>query len=143
MHWDRMQGQAREDLAMMPLPVTLASAAAAALVNIWLSARVVTARRPLKISVGDGGDDVVLRRMRAHANFAENMPIFLILLAALEIAGGDRTILVPAAIAFVIARIAHGIGMDGGSVARLRMLGMMTTTIAILLLAGYAILMAL
>jgi len=128
---------------MMPLPVTLAAAAAAALVNIWLSARVVTARRPLKISVGDGGDDVVLRRMRAHANFAENMPIFLILLAALEIAGGDRTILVPAAIAFVIARIAHGIGMDGGSVARLRMLGMMTTTIAILLLAGYAILMAL
>ena len=128
---------------MMPLPVTLATAAAAALVNIWLSARVVTARRPLKISVGDGGDDVVLRRMRAHANFAENMPIFLILLAALEIAGGDRTIVVPAAIAFVIARIAHGIGMDGGSVARLRMLGMMTTTIAILLLAGYAILMAL
>ena len=128
---------------MMPLPVTLAAAAAAALVNIWLSARVVTARRPLKISVGDGGDDVVLRRMRAHANFAENMPIFLILLAALEIAGGDRTIVVPAAIAFVIARIAHGIGMDGGSVARLRMLGMMTTTIAILLLAGYAILMAL
>ena len=128
---------------MMPLPITLASAAAAALVNIWLSARVVTARRPLKISVGDGGDDVVLRRMRAHANFAENMPIFLILLAALEIAGGDRTILVATATAFVIARIAHGIGMDGGSVARLRMLGMMTTTIAILLLAGYAILMAL
>jgi uncharacterized membrane protein YecN with MAPEG domain len=126
---------------MMPLPVTLASAAAAALVNIWLSARVVTARRPLKISVGDGGSDVVLRRMRAHANFAENMPIFLILLGALEIAGGNRTILVPAAIAFVIARIAHGIGMDGGSVALLRMLGMMTTTIAILVLAGYAIMM--
>ena len=128
---------------MMPLPITLASAAAAALVNIWLSARVVTARRPLKISVGDGGDDVVLRRMRAHANFAENMPIFLILLAALEIAGGDRTILVATATAFVIARIAHGIGMDGGAAARLRMLGMMTTTIAILVLAGYAILMAL
>jgi hypothetical protein len=33
--------------------------------------------------------------------------------------------------------------MDGGAVARLRMLGMMTTTIAILVLAGYAILMAL
>jgi hypothetical protein len=47
------------------------------------------------------------------------------LLAALEIAGGDPTILVPAAIAFVIARIAHGFGMDGRAAARLRMLGMM------------------
>jgi uncharacterized membrane protein YecN with MAPEG domain len=123
---------------MTILPVTLAAAAAAAVLHIWLSARVIAARRPLKIGVGDGGSEAVLRRMRAHANFAENMPIFLILLFALELAGGNRTILFVAVVAFVLARIAHGIGMDGGSLARLRNVGVITSTLSILALAGYA-----
>lgn len=126
----------------MSLPITLSTAAAAAILHIWLSARVVWARRGLNISVGDGGHEAVLRRMRAHANFAENMPIFLILLAAIEISGGNRLILLAASFAFVLARIAHGLGMDGGSLTRLRMVGMMTNTIVIGLLAVYAVYLA-
>ena len=76
----------------MILPITLTIAGAAAILHIWLSLRVGRLRRPLKIGVGDGGNEVLLRRMRAHANFAENMPIFLILLGLIELAGGDRTI---------------------------------------------------
>jgi len=72
--------KSREERAMT-LPITLSTAAAAAFLHIWLSGRVVQARRGLNISVGDGGNEAVLRRMRAHANFAENIPIFLILLA--------------------------------------------------------------
>jgi uncharacterized membrane protein YecN with MAPEG domain len=131
-----------EKLAMTLLPVTLATAAAAAVLHIWLSMRVVLARAPLKISVGDGGSEAVLRRMRAHANFAENMPIFLIMLFALDLAGANRTILFVVAIAFVLARIAHGLGMDGGSLVRLRSVGMITSTLAILGLAVYAIVLA-
>jgi len=127
---------------MTILPVTLATAAAAAVLHIWLSARVVLARRPLKISVGDGGSEIVLRRMRSHANFAENAPIFLILLAAIELAGGNPSILWIVAAAFVLARIAHGLGMDGGSRKLLRMLGMMTSTLAIVVLAVYAVILA-
>jgi uncharacterized membrane protein YecN with MAPEG domain len=127
---------------MILLPVTLTTAAAAAVLHIWLSARVVASRMPLKISVGDGGSEAVLRRMRAHANFGENMPIFLILLLTLELAGGNRTILLLVAVAFVLARIAHGFGMDGGSLARLRSVGVMTSTLAILVLTGYAIVLA-
>ena len=50
--------------------------------------------------------------MRAHGNYAENMPIFLILLALLELARGDRMILWAAAIAFILARLLHAFGMD-------------------------------
>ena len=124
---------------MILLPVTLATAAAAAALNIWLSARVVLARRPLKISVGDGGSEAVLRRMRAHANFAEYAPIFLILLAAIELAGGNARILWIVAVAFVLARVSHGLGMDAGSPRVLRMIGMMTTTLVSVGLAAYAI----
>ena len=74
----------------MILPITLTIAGAAAILHVWLSLRVSRLRRPLKIGVGDGGNEVLLRRMRAHGNFAENMPIFLILLGLLELAtGGD------------------------------------------------------
>ena len=128
---------------MTLLPITLSTAAAAAVLNIWLSARVIGARRPLKISVGDGGSDAVLRRMRAHANFAEYAPIFLILLAAIELGGGNPLALWIVAAAFILARIAHGLGMDEGSPKLLRMLGMMTTTVVTVGLAAYAVVLVL
>lgn len=127
---------------MILLPVTLAAAAAAVLVNMWLGWRVVTARRDAHVSIGDGGNEAVLRRMRAHANFAEYAPIFLILLAALELAGANRPLLIAAALAFILARVAHGIGMDGGPLTRFRAVGMMTSTLASVALAGWAAVVA-
>lgn len=128
---------------MTPLPVTLLAAAAAAFLNTWLGWRIATLRAALKVSVGDGGEDALLRRMRAQANFIENAPIFLILLVALELSGGNRWLLASAAAAFLLARVAHGVGMDGGAVARWRAVGMMTQTLALAVLAVYAIVCAL
>jgi uncharacterized membrane protein YecN with MAPEG domain len=54
----------------------------------------------------------VRTRMRSHANFAENTPIFLILLALVEMARGSATWLWVAAILYILARIAHAFGMD-------------------------------
>jgi uncharacterized protein len=124
---------------MIILPITLTIAGACALLHLWLASRIVRARRPLKISVGDGGDEGVLRRMRAHANFAENTPLFLILLGLIEIAGGDKNILWGVGIAFVLARIAHGFGMDRRELGRWRMIGSVLSTILLLGLAGWAL----
>ena len=54
---------------MTILPVTLLSAAAAVFVNIWLGLRIGQLRGQFKVSVGDGGHEPLLRRMRAQANF--------------------------------------------------------------------------
>src|SRR5215213_5717431 len=75
---------------MTPVPVTLATAAAAVFVNLWLGWRVITARRDAGVRLGDGGNEAVLRRMRAQANFIENAPFFLILLGGLELSGAMR-----------------------------------------------------
>ena len=68
---------------MTVLPVTLAAAAAAAVLNIWLSIRIGAVRRALGISVGDGGSEALQRRMRAQFNYVENTAFVLVLIAAI------------------------------------------------------------
>jgi uncharacterized membrane protein YecN with MAPEG domain len=84
----------------------------------------------------------VLRRMRAQANFIENAPLFLILLGGLELSGGNRLALGVIAAAFILARIAHPIGMDGPHLFRWRMVGMMTSVFAVVALSLWAVLCA-
>jgi uncharacterized membrane protein YecN with MAPEG domain len=127
---------------MTPIPVTLLTAAAAVALNIWLGARVMKSRRDNAVKIGDGGNEAVLRRMRAQANFIENGPFFLILLGGLELSGASRAALGAIAAAFILARIAHPIGMDGPQLWRWRMIGMMTTVFAIVALSIWAIVCA-
>ena len=69
------------------ISVTPIYAGLIALLFLVLSFRVVGARRSTKTSVGDGGNEVMLKRMRVQANCAEYAPIGLILLALAELQG--------------------------------------------------------
>jgi uncharacterized membrane protein YecN with MAPEG domain len=123
----------------MILPITLTIAGAAALVNIWLGGRVGRMRVLHKVSIGDGGVEPLTRRMRAQANFVENAPFFLILLGLVELAKGSQLGLWIVGALFILARIAHGFGMDQPSPSRLRMIGIIMTAILLVGLALYAI----
>lgn len=123
----------------MLLPVTLTIAGAAALLHIWLSLRVSQVRRRQGVLVGDGGHRGLSARMRAHANFAENAPIALILLALTELAGANAVFLWACGIAFVLARIAHAFGMDRGDANALRIGGVAVSWLVIVALAGHAL----
>ena len=96
----------------MLLPVTLTIAATAGIGNLILAARVVERRLAGKVLIGDGGDERLLSRSRAHANFVEYAPFVLILLGLIEAGGGSPRWLGIAGGVFVAARIAHAIGMD-------------------------------
>jgi uncharacterized membrane protein YecN with MAPEG domain len=126
----------------MILQITLTMAGAAAILHVWLSLRVSPLRRQLQIGYGDGGNEVLLRRMRAHANFAENVPIFLILLGLIELAIGGNLVLWTAGILFILARIAHAFGMDRPGANPLRVGGITVSWLVLLAMGGYAILIA-
>ena len=123
---------------MTILPVTLAACAAAAVLNIWLSIRIGAVRQAAGISVGTGGSEPLERRMRAQANFVENTPFVLLLIAGIELAGGGDWWLQWIAGAYMIGRIAHGFGMDGGSKQVGRMIGTLVTMLTLLGLAVVA-----
>src|SRR5437764_1678666 len=114
---------------MTPVPVTLISAAAMVLLNFWLGWRIAAFREEYKVSVGDGGHEPLLRRMRAQSNFIENAPLFLVLLLALELSGANPLFLGAIAALFLLARVAHGVGMDGAHLQRWRMFGMIGTAL--------------
>jgi len=128
---------------MSPIPVTLLAAAAGALVNIWLGWRIAAHRKQFQVSVGDGGHEPLLRRMRAQSNFVEHAPIFLILVAALEIGGANKPILGLIAVIFGVARVSHALGMDRVENRRWRSLGMMATVFSTVALVLWAIATAL
>lgn len=127
---------------MTPIPVSLGAAAALALLNNWLGMRIAAFRKEFRVNVGDGGHEPLLRRMRAQANFIEHAPFVLILLLGLEVSGANRIALAAIAVVFVIARILHGLGMDGGERQRLRMYGMMSSSLVTLTLIVWALVCA-
>lgn len=119
------------------LPISLTAAAVAALINIWLAIRVGQVRGSEKVSVGDGGNEKVIRRMRAHANFTEFTPFALILIALIELATGSSMLLWIAMALYMVARIIHAFGMDGWKPGR--PIGIMVTMLTLVVLGGYAI----
>lgn len=125
---------------MTILPVTLAAAAAAAVLNIWLSIRIGALRTRLGISVGDGGSEALQRRMRAQLNYVENTAFVLVLIAAIELAGKGSWWLAYVGAAYFIGRLAHGFGMDGGRLQAGRLVGTLTTMLTQLGLAVVAVL---
>lgn len=127
----------------MLLPVTLVIAAACGLINIWLALRLTRGRLKGKVMVGDGGDPAMHAGMRAHANFVEYAPIVLILMALIELARGPLVVLWAIGAVFVLARIAHPLGMSRPSPNPLRAGGALVTWVVTLLLAGWALAIAL
>jgi uncharacterized membrane protein YecN with MAPEG domain len=127
---------------MEDLHISLLSAALAALIVGWLGMRCGSIRAKDKILHGDGGNGLLFRRMRAQSNFTEYTPIALALILVLDLAGQDGWLLGVSALAFMLGRVLHAIGMDAETAAKPRMIGMLLTFPLLLLWAGWAILVA-
>lgn len=99
----------------MQLPITLAATSALALIFVVLSLAVVRARMATKTSLGDGSDkgqgSPLLVAARRHANFAEYVPLSLLLIGLIEGMGGNRGLVMALAGALVLSRLLHPLGM--------------------------------
>ena len=94
------------------LVVTSIFASILTLIYLVLSLRIVNLRGTFKVRLGDGGVDELQRAIRAHGNFAEYVPLGLILLGCLEGNGAPWWITVPLGSALVTGRVIHATGMS-------------------------------
>lgn len=92
-------------------PTTAVYAALLSLLYIGLAARVVRLRVRLHISLGDGGDDRLLRAVRVHAHFAEYVPFALLLMLLLELNGTPAAALHAYGILLLLSRVVHAAGV--------------------------------
>lgn len=119
------------------LTITGLYASILGLIILWLCYNVVKFRRGKRVDIGDGGDAIGIRHIRAQQNAVEYIPIALILFAVLEINGGNHWLLHGIGIALVIARLIHPGGLINGKGATFgRFYGTLITWLVILLLAG-------
>lgn len=82
-----------------------------ALIYVGLSAWVVAGRLGSDVLHGDGGDNRLLKRIRAHGNFAEYVPFVLLLVGFYEANGGSAATVRVLLIVLIVARLAHPVGM--------------------------------
>jgi uncharacterized membrane protein YecN with MAPEG domain len=83
-----------------------------ALIFVALSVRTLNLRRRLQVAVGDRGNEVLLRAMRVHANFAEYVPLALLLLFFAETGGARPMFIHLGGAALVVGRLSHAWGVS-------------------------------
>jgi uncharacterized protein len=83
-----------------------------ALLFLALCLRVSSLRGSKRTSLGDGGDPVLMRAIRGHANFAEFVPLILLMMALLELSKFSLYLLHAMGITLVLARLLHGYALS-------------------------------
>ncbi len=76
-----------------------------------LSWRVIQFRQR-GIPLGDGGDPKMLRLIRGHANFAEYVPLILLMMGILEIGHTSIYMLHALGIGLLVSRFLHGYALS-------------------------------
>ena len=92
--------------------ITLLFAALHVLLMLALLVPISRYRHQHSIGIGDGGDPVLLRKIRVHANFIEQVPLALLMLALLELSGVWPSLLWLFGASLLIARVMHASGLS-------------------------------
>lgn len=83
-----------------------------ALLFIVLSVNVIRHRGATRVALGTGGDPILERRARVQANFAEYVPLALLLLAMAELRGTAPWLLHLLGGVLLLGRLSHAWGMS-------------------------------
>ena len=94
------------------LLITSIIAAILTIIFIKLSFAVIGLRRKNKVGLGSGGHEDLERAIRTQANFAEYIPLGVILIACLELNGAPWWLMAIPGVSLIIGRLIHAKGMN-------------------------------
>lgn len=125
----------------MKVQISLIYAAVLAIIFVALSVRVIKHRFGTQVVFGDGGHHNLSMAIRTHANFAEYIPLALILLMGVELHSYPSVVVHALGVVLVLGRVGHAVGLvtKGGAGAGrpigavATLLSMVTSAILILI----------
>ncbi|MDU8946633.1 MAPEG family protein [Ovoidimarina sediminis] len=117
-----------------PLPITLVFTAVFVLLSIPMAVAVGLRRAKTGILMLHGEDDDLLKRIRAHANFTEYVPLALLAMAGAELAGAPGWLLIGAGIVLLAARLLHYTALRGTGTGHGRTFGAGLTSLTMAVL---------
>ena len=92
--------------------ITPVYAAAFGLFFVLLSIRTIRLQRRLRVAIGDGENPSLARAARVHSNFAEYVPLSLILVFFLETQTNASLWIHMLCIGLCVGRISHAFGVS-------------------------------
>lgn len=95
--------------------IVLLYAALLGLILVYLSYRVVSYRVKYKVGIGDGGHADLARAIRVQGNFVEYVPIALLLILFVELAGFSAWVVHVLGVTLLAGRIWHARGLGASS----------------------------
>ncbi|MCV2350695.1 MAPEG family protein [Paucibacter sp. Y2R2-4] len=120
------------------MPIVPFFAALLALLFFALGVRTLRLRHRLKIGLGDAGNSEMLRAVRVHSNFAEYVPITLLLLFFAENLGAPAWAMLALCALLLLGRCSHAYGVSQTRENyNFRIAGMAMTFTALLAAAAY------
>jgi uncharacterized membrane protein YecN with MAPEG domain len=116
------------------LPITSFFAGLFALYFVRLAFDVIRLRKSHRVSLGAGGVSDLEKAIRAHGNFAEYVPLGLILMGLLESQGARPVLLLICGALLAVGRLLHAQAIKGVRFKQ-RVWGMMLTFVPLVILA--------
>lgn len=120
----------------MTFSITIMFIALLALIQVPMTFAVGIVRARTGIRFLDGGNELLTRRMRAHGNFTETVPITLLAMGGAEYLGAAPALLWAGGGLLFVGRLAHAIDMYRTGWGIGRGIGMIATFVSMLLFSG-------
>jgi uncharacterized membrane protein YecN with MAPEG domain len=120
--------------------ITMFYAGLCTLLVLVLAIRVISRRLQAKIGIGDGGDHEMQRRVRAHSNAVEYLPLALLLLGGMELNGYPDAVIHAFGATLLVSRVLHAWGLSRKSGASPgRFIGTLVTLLLMIAMSLFAI----
>lgn len=120
--------------------ITPIYAALLAFVFVGLSVHTIKQRRRYQVALGDGEKPELMRAMRAHANFAEYVPLALVLVWMAEAVAYPGWVIHALGLTLLVGRLSHAYGITQTNENFFFRVFGMSLTFLVLLTAGLFIL---
>lgn len=125
-------------MSSLTLAATPLWAALLALLYLVLAGQVIRARYRTRTALGSGNDPGLERAIRAHANFAEYVPLTLILLTLAELQGASLWLLHLLGATLLVGRAVHAYGISQTDEVLIRRSAGVALTFGVLVTAALA-----